>query len=211
LAAAVRLLVLGAVRRRGRAHGYQVREDLQAWGAHEWSTATSGSVYHALKAMTGEGLLLLHDTSPSVAGGPPRMEYEVTRKGEDEYFVLLRNALSSREPRLDLLAAAVGLIDDLPRPQAIDLLRQRAKAMDAWRASITSHLPPDTKLESWGPVGEVLQLWLHTAESRAEWTHGLIRRLESGAFRMADDRTPDRKSEKPKKPVKPVKPRKRRS
>ena len=86
LAAAVRLLVLGAVRRRGRAHGYQVREDLQAWGAHEWSTATSGSVYHALKAMSGEGLLLLHDASPSVAGGPPRMEYEVTNKGEDEYF-----------------------------------------------------------------------------------------------------------------------------
>jgi DNA-binding PadR family transcriptional regulator len=193
LAAAVRLLVLGAVRRRGRAHGYQVREDLHAWGAHEWSTAASGSIYHALKAMTGEGLLLPHDTSPSVAGGPPRIEYEVTSKGQDEYFQLLRNALSSREPRLDLLAAAVGLIDDLPRREAIDLLRQRAQAMDAWRASITGHLPPGAKLESWGPVGEVIKLWLHTAESRAEWTHGLIRRLERGAFRMAGDRAPRRK------------------
>lgn len=185
---AVRLLVLGAVRRRGRAHGYQVRADLEAWGAHEWSSATSGSVYHALKAMTGQGLLLVHETTPSVAGGPPRMEYEVTEEGERAYFSLLRTALSSRDPRLDLLAAAVGLIDDLPRAEAIDLLRRRGQVMDEWRASIAVHLPPDSDLETWGPVGEVIGLWLHTAESRAEWTHRLIRRLEAGAFRMAGEK-----------------------
>ena len=184
---AVRLLVLGAVRRRGRAHGYQVRADLEAWGAHEWSTATSGSVYHALKAMAGEGLLLVHASTPSVAGGPPRMEYAVTEAGEQVYFTLLRTALSSRDPRLDLLAAAIGFIDDLPRPQAIDLLQRRATAMDEWRASIAAHLPPDTNLDTWGPVGEVIGLWLHTAESRAEWTRRLLRRLEAGAFRMAGD------------------------
>jgi DNA-binding PadR family transcriptional regulator len=184
---AVRLLVLGAVRRRARAHGYQVRADLEAWGAHEWANAKSGSVYHALKAMAGEGLLLVHDTTPSVAGGPPRMEYEVTDDGERAYFSLLRAALSHRDPRLDLLAAAVGLIDDLSRAEAIDLLRQRAQAMDQWRASITGHLPSDTNLETWGPVGEVIGLWIHTADSRAEWTHRLIRHLEDGAYRMAGE------------------------
>ena len=184
---AIRLLVLGAVRRRGRAHGYQVRADLEAWGAHEWSSATSGSVYHALKTMTEQGLLLVHESTPSSAGGPPRMEYEVTEEGEEAYFALLHTALTSRDPRLDLLAAAVGLIDDLPRAQAIDLLRQRAQAMDEWRASIAGHLPPDTDLENWGPVGEVIGLWMHTAESRAAWTHRLIRRLEDGAFRMAGE------------------------
>jgi DNA-binding PadR family transcriptional regulator len=45
---ATRLLVLGAVRQRGRAHGYQVRNDLEYWGAHEWSSAKPGSIYHAL-------------------------------------------------------------------------------------------------------------------------------------------------------------------
>jgi DNA-binding PadR family transcriptional regulator len=184
---AVRLLVLGAVRRRARAHGYQVRADLESWGAHEWANAKSGSVYHALKAMTSEGLLLVHDTTPSTAGGPPRMEYEVTDDGERAYFSLLRTALSRRDPRLDLLAAAVGLIDDLSRAEAIDLLRQRAQAMDQWRASITGQLPADTDLETWGPVGEVIGLWIHTADSRAEWTHRLIRRLEDGAYRMAGE------------------------
>ncbi len=184
---AVRLLVLGAVRRRARAHGYQVRADLEAWGAHEWSNAKSGSVYHALKAMTGEGLLVVHDTTPSKAGGPPRMEYEVTAEGESAYLALLRSALAHRDPRLDLLAAAVGLIEDLSRAEAIDLLRQRAEAMDQWRASITGDLPPGTDLDTWGPVGEVLGLWIHTADSRSEWTHRLIRRLEDGAYRMAGE------------------------
>jgi DNA-binding PadR family transcriptional regulator len=184
---AVRLLVLGAVRRRGRTHGYQVRTDLESWGAHEWSTATSGSVYHALKAMTGQGLLLMHETTPSMSGGPPRIEYEVTEEGERAYFNLLSTALSSHDPGLDLLAAAVGLIEDLSRAQAIDLLWRRAKAMDEWRTSIAAHLPPDTDLETWGPVGEVIRLWLHTAESRAEWTHRLIQSLEEGAYRMAGE------------------------
>ncbi|MFI9509295.1 PadR family transcriptional regulator [Nocardia sp. NPDC052566] len=183
----VRLLALGAVRRRGLAHGYQVRADLESWGAHEWSSATSGSVYHALKAMTREGLLVVHETSPSEAGGPPRMEYELTGEGEQAYFTLLRSALTNRDPKLDLLAAAVGLIDDLPRAEAIDLLRQRARIMDEWRASITAHLPPDTDLGTWGPVGEVIGLWQHTANSRAEWTHRLLKRLQDGDFRMADD------------------------
>jgi DNA-binding PadR family transcriptional regulator len=185
---AVRLLVLGAVRRRGRAHGYQVRADLEAWGAHEWSNATSGSVYHALKAMTGQDLLLVHATTPSEAGGPPRMEYELTADGEKAYLTLLRGALASRDPRLDLLAAAIGLIDDLPRSEAIDLLRTRAETMEQWRASIVAHLPPDADLETWGPVGEVIGLWLHTADSRAQWTRRLIRRLEEGEFRMAGER-----------------------
>lgn len=184
---AVRLLVLGAIRRRGRAHGYQVRADLESWGAHEWSNAASGSIYHALKAMTAQGLLLVHETTPSPAGGPPRMEYEITDDGEQAYLTLLRDALTSRDPRLDLLAAAVGLIDDLPRAEAIDLLRRRVQAMDEWRAAIAAHLPPRTDLETWGPVGEVIGLWLHTAESRAEWTRGLLARLEKGAYRMAGE------------------------
>ena len=120
----VRLLVLGALRRRGRAHGYQVRADLESWGAHEWSTATSGSVYHALKSMAGQGLLVTHETVPSKAGGPPRIEYQLTGKGDEEYFALLRQALSDRQPSLDVLGGAVGLIEDLRRDEVLQMLRE---------------------------------------------------------------------------------------
>ncbi len=78
----IRLLVLGAVRQHGRAHGYQVRNDLEYWGAHEWSNAKPGSIYHALKQMAKQGLLHAHEIAPSTAGGPPRTEYEITEKGD---------------------------------------------------------------------------------------------------------------------------------
>ena len=183
---AVGLLVLGAIHRRGRAHGYQVRTDLESWGANEWATAKSGSIYHALKAMAEQGLLRARD-KPSDAGGPPRTEYKLTTKGRAEHRARLRHALTASDARLDLLAAAVGLIDDLPRAEALDLLRRRAESMDAWHASVAAHVPRGTKLEQWGPVGEVVTLWLHTARSRAEWTRQLIGRLERGLYRMADD------------------------
>jgi len=186
----VRLLVLGALRRRGRAHGYQIRADLESWGAHEWSTATSGSVYHALKSMAGQSLLMAHETVPSKAGGPPRIEYEVTDQGDHEYLELLRGALADREPSLDVLASAVGLIEDLPREEALRMLRMRARALSEWRASVTAHIPPETDLDTWGPVGEVLFLWLSTADSHARWTDRLIARLEGGAFAMADEPRP---------------------
>jgi DNA-binding PadR family transcriptional regulator len=184
---AIRLLVLGAVRRRGRAHGYQVRADLDSWGANEWSSAKPGSIYHALKLMTAEGKLTALGAAAS-ASGPPRTEYELAEAGEETYFSLLREALRSHDARLDLLSAAVGLIDDLPRGEAISLLRERAEAMDRWRDEVRGGWTDPDDTEHWGPVGEVLGLWLHTAESRAEWTRRLIDRLESGTYVMADER-----------------------
>lgn len=183
----VRLLVLGALRRRGRAHGYQVRADLEAWGAHEWSTATSGSVYHALKSMAGQGLLAAYETSPSEAGGPPRIEYELTDTGDQEYLDLLRRALADRAPGLDVLGAAVGLIEDLTRAEALRILRVRAEAMREWRTAITEHLPADTDLDTWGPVGEVISLWLANADNGSQWTRRLISRLEAGDFTMSGE------------------------
>jgi len=44
-----------------------------------------------------------------------------------------------------------------------------------------------TNIETWGPVGEVIGLWIHTADSRTAWTHRLIRRLEKGTHRMAGE------------------------
>lgn len=182
----VRLLVLGALRRRGRTHGYQVRADLESWGAHEWSTATSGSVYHALKSMAGQGLLTAYEAG--TASGPPRIEYELTAKGEQEYLELLSRALADRDPGLEVLGAAVGLIEDLSREQALQMLRVRAELMREWRSSITAHLPDGTELETWGPVGEVLSLWLATADTGAQWTQRMIGRLEEGAFTMRGER-----------------------
>lgn len=179
---AIRLLVLGAVRLHGRAHGYQVRNDLEAWGAHEWSNAKPGSIYHALKQMAGQELLVAHEVAPSTAGGPPRVEYEVTERGTEEYFSLLRTALSAHETKPDVLAAGIGFVVDLPRGEALALLRRRLAGLESWRAEVVRYYDPGRGPEQVGHIGEVMDLWVHTSNSEAVWTRGLISRIEDGAY-----------------------------
>ncbi|MDF6020276.1 PadR family transcriptional regulator [Streptomyces sp. JH34] len=187
---AIRLLVLGAVRQHRRAHGYQVRNDLEYWGAHEWSNAKPGSVYHALKQMAKQGLLLAHEVAPSTAGGPPRTEYEMTDLGEQEFFTLLRASLTSYDQSVDVLSAGIGFIVDLERGEAVALLRERVAAIEGWRASVTEHYTPSEGPESLGHIGEIMNMWVHSADAGAEWTRGLIARLEAGAYTFAGEGDP---------------------
>ncbi|MEW2634776.1 PadR family transcriptional regulator [Streptomyces sp. NPDC048389] len=187
---AIRLLVLGAVRQHGRAHGYQVRNDLEYWGAHEWSNAKPGSIYHALKQMAKQGLLHAHEIAPSTAGGPPRTEYEVTEKGTQAYFALLRESLTAYDQKMDVLSAALGFVVDLPRAEAVELLEQRVRGIEQWRASVTEYYTPEEGPESLGHIGEIMNLWVSSADSGAEWTRGLIRRIEAGAYTFAGEGEP---------------------
>ncbi|WEO96146.1 PadR family transcriptional regulator [Streptomyces sp. FXJ1.172] len=187
---AIRLLVLGAVRQHGRAHGYQVRGDLEYWGAHEWSHAKPGSIYHALKQMARQGLLHAHEIAPSTAGGPPRTEYELTERGTEEYFALLRAALVTYDQRGDVKTAAIGFMVDLPRAEAVALLKERTRRIEAWRASVTERYVPEEGPGQLGHIGEIMHMWVHTADSEAAWTHGLVERLENGAYTFAGEGEP---------------------
>ncbi|GAA3046083.1 PadR family transcriptional regulator [Streptomyces roseofulvus] len=187
---AIRLLILGAVRQHGRAHGYQVRNDLEYWGAHEWSNAKPGSIYHALKQMAKQGLLIAHEIAPSTAGGPPRVEYEINDKGTEEYFALLREALSSHEQKTDVLSAGIGFIVDLPREEAVALLRKRIAGLEQWRSAVTEYYTPEAGPEQLGHIGEIMNMWVHSADSGAEWTRGLIERIEGGAYTFAGEGDP---------------------
>jgi DNA-binding PadR family transcriptional regulator len=187
---AIRLLVLGAVRQHGRAHGYQVRNDLEYWGAHEWSNAKPGSIYHALKQMAKQGLLHAHEIAPSTAGGPPRTEYEITEQGTEEFFTLLRQSLTAYDEKLDVLSAGVGFIVDLPREEAVALLKERIRGMREWRSSVTEYYTPAEGPESLGHIGEIMNLWVSSADSGAQWTEGLIRRIEAGAYTFAGEGEP---------------------
>ncbi|MFD9908342.1 PadR family transcriptional regulator [Streptomyces sp. NPDC059063] len=189
---AIRLLVLGAVRQHGRAHGYQVRNDLEYWGAHEWSNAKPGSIYHALRQMAKQGLLLEHETAPSTAGGPPRTEYEITEKGTEEFLSLLREALTTvaHDQKPDVLSAAVGFMVDLPREEVVSLLKQRVRAIEDWRHSVTEYYTPEDGPEQLGHIGEIMNLWVHSADAGKEWTKGLVERIENGAYTFAGEGDP---------------------
>ncbi|WP_432054507.1 PadR family transcriptional regulator [Streptomyces sp. bgisy022] len=187
---AIRLLVLGAVRQHGRAHGYQVRNDLEYWGAHEWSNAKPGSIYHALKQMAKQGLLYAHETAPSTAGGPPRTEYEITEAGNAEFHALLRAALVDYDLKMDVKTAAVGFIVDLPRQEAAELLRERVRRIEEWRATVAGDYLPEGGPEALGHIGQIMRLWDRTADAEAAWARELIEQIESGAYTFRGEGEP---------------------
>ncbi|WP_306338190.1 PadR family transcriptional regulator [Streptomyces sp. KL118A] len=187
---AIRLLVLGAVRQHGRAHGYQVRNDLEYWGAHEWSNAKPGSIYHALKQLAKQGLLRAHEIAPSTAGGPPRTEYEMTEQGTEQYLALLRESLTMYDQRPDILTAALGLMVDLPREEVVGLLKERVRRIEEWRTSVTEYYTPEDGPEQLGHIGEIMNYWVHSADTGADWTRSLIARVEGGAYTFAGEGDP---------------------
>jgi DNA-binding PadR family transcriptional regulator len=187
---AIRLLVLGAVRQHGRAHGYQVRNDLECWGAHEWSNAKPGSIYHALKQMAKQGLLHAHEIAPSTAGGPPCAEYEITEAGTEEFLGLLRGSLSSYDQRPDMLTAALGFMVDLDREEILGLLEERVRVIEEWCKSVTEYYTPEGGPGQLGHIGEIMNFWVHSADTGAEWTRGLTERIRGGAYTFAGEGEP---------------------
>ena len=88
---ATKLLVLGIVHLSGGAHGYQVRSELQSWGAEIWAKIKPGSIYHALKKAAADGLLTEHAEPGN--SGPERVLYRATARGRDEMVELVRDGL----------------------------------------------------------------------------------------------------------------------
>lgn len=187
---ATRLLVLGMVRACGRAHGYQLGRDLLSWGADEWANTKWGSIYHALKQLTKQEMLASHDVEKGDAG-QPRTEYEITGKGEAEFFRLVRDALSKPEKRPDTLAAALAMMTALPRDEVISLLKERLGALERTRDSITAQTSDWERSGQVGHVRELFDLWIDDADNGARWTRGLVARLEDGAYIMANEAHPN--------------------
>lgn len=177
---ATRLLVLGVVRMYGHAHGYRVSSELESWYAQEWANVKAGSIYHALRQLAKEGKLAPTQT----AEGPGRIDYALTDDGEAEFLRLLREAIRDPARRTDLEGAGLALMPALPRGEVIALLKERLEALETDRDEIIDGT------REWAEPAHVRELfnhWIHSASTDANWTRGLIGRLEGGAYAMAGE------------------------
>lgn len=74
-----RMMILGVISASQPVHGYDVRRELWGWRADEWATIHPGSIYHALKRLTREGLL--REVSPSGSAPGRRAPRTSTAEG----------------------------------------------------------------------------------------------------------------------------------
>lgn len=191
---AIRLLVLGILKTRRRAHGYAVQRELAAWHVDTWTTVRPGSIYHALKQLTKEGKLRSVGTEES-AEGPGRTLYEITKAGAAEFNDRLEAALASFD--LEQLGAGIAFIHLLPRGKAIALLRDTSRRAEENQHHLDTLVPRFPDRAEPPHMADLLGLWSGALAATAGWTAGLARRLEAGDYVMAGE--PVRSLRKPLK------------
>lgn len=129
-----RLLVLGLLLRRPMS-GYAIQLTLQMNQTEQWAGILPGSIYHALKKLASEGLIVLQTTEQ--AGNRTKAIYAVTEAGKEEFQRLLREAF--RTPMLHFPSAlytALGFLEDLPDEEIMHALDEQIahleKELERW-------------------------------------------------------------------------------
>lgn len=153
------MMILGLVKWMQPVHGYDVRRELLSWSADKWANVQPGSIYHALRKLTEEGLLRAVATE-QVGGRPARTTYEITEKGADEFESLLRGLWWQLQEPSDPFAAAFSFLPALPREEAAAALRNRAMLLrangESMRAAIDSEWMRTTRPVYVGWIFEAL-------------------------------------------------------
>jgi DNA-binding PadR family transcriptional regulator len=171
-------LVLGVLRAKEPAHGYEIRQELETWGAQSWANVAPGSVYHALTQMAREGLV-----EPVVAAepskGPARNAYAVTKTGEREFQRLLREYLWKEKPTIDPLQPALAFLDAVPREELLAALRRRASSARATAEALRFvNEAPGHDLPA--HFAESHRLGAYHAEAEARWAEEAAEKVERG-------------------------------
>ena len=175
-----RLLVLGLVRWVQPVHGYDIRRELLSWGVADWANVAPGSIYHALKKLTNEGLL--EAAEPEAVGRrPARTPYRITAAGEREFQDLLRKYWWDYKMPLDPFAAAWSFLPAMDPKEAAAALRSRARTLgaecDRWRSlAATLEVDPGTPPH----VPELMRLWTARAEAEITWCQSVAELAEQG-------------------------------
>lgn len=177
---ATRMMILGLVNWMQPVHGYDVRRELLSWNADKWANIQPGSIYHALRKLTAEGLLREVATE-QVGGRPARTTYEVTAKGREEFESLLRDLWWQLHQPSDPFSAAFSFLPALPREEAAAALRNRARLLRAGNESMRASLDSDWIRRS-KPVhvGWMYELWCARAEADIAWCERIAGLIESG-------------------------------
>jgi DNA-binding PadR family transcriptional regulator len=178
-----RLLVLGIVRIFQPVHGYLVRRELLTWHAEQWANLNPGSVYNALRTLTGDGFL--EEAGTETRGGrPARTTYRLTGDGEAEFAALLRAALWNVDPfaPADLLAAW-SFAWTLPREDVVSALDHRAEQIAAQR-QVNRAMRDDFLNNPAKPsqIAEHVRLVQARLDGEGTWARDLAKRLRAGEY-----------------------------
>ena len=110
-------------------HPYQIGSEIRVRGIEYSVRLNYGSLYSVVDALRDAGLIEAQET---VREGrrPERTVYAITDAGYAEMRERLRTLLGTAEREYPLFAAGLSFLDRVPREEAVELLRQRAREIE---------------------------------------------------------------------------------
>jgi DNA-binding PadR family transcriptional regulator len=143
-----RLIVLGLLALRPMS-GYAIQRYLQLNQTEQWAGILPGSIYHALKKLTAEGLMALRSTEQT--GNRTKAIYAITPEGSAEFHRLLKEVWSAPGLHFPVgLYTALNFVDALPRAEVLAALESHIARLQAelevWSTGETAklaNLPPE--------------------------------------------------------------------
>ncbi|GAA1734607.1 PadR family transcriptional regulator [Luedemannella helvata] len=178
-----RLMILGLVRWLQPVHGYYVRRELESWNVEEWAAIAPGSIYHALRKLSQEGLLEEVGTE-QVSARPARTSYRVTPAGEQEFQELLRRYWWDYKAPVDPFQVAFSFIWCMPPEEAAAALRHRAARLRAVSGGQAAMVESEfMRANKPVHVAWMFELSVARAELEADWCERMADRIEAGELR----------------------------
>lgn len=125
----VRLYVLGVLNERD-AHGYDIRNLAKEAHLDRWTDIGYGSIYHALRRLAEEGLVMEVGTEQT-GNYPQKTVYRITERGRQVFRDLLRDTCRTVvEPKYPIDLALV-FIGQLPPEERVELLKRRLELLES--------------------------------------------------------------------------------
>lgn len=175
-----RMMILGLVQWMEPVHGYDVRRELLSWNADKWAKVQTGSIYHALKKMTEEGLLKEVSTE-QVGQRPERTTYGITARGRDAFETMLREQWWELHQAVDPFNAAFAFLPALPRKEAVAALRHRARMLRVAAQGIEDMIHAGrADINKPIHVKWMFELWIARTEGEVRWCERIADEIESG-------------------------------
>lgn len=185
------MMILGLVQWMQPVHGYDVRRELLSWSADKWANVQPGSIYHALRKLSDEGLLRTVATE-QVGARPARTTYEITAKGTDEFMTLLRSNWWQLGAPPDPFMAAFSFLPALPRAEAVSALRNRALQLQAGVEQMRAALGSDWARSKPVFVSWMWELVIERSEAEIRWCGRVSELVESGVSYLPESFEPQK-------------------
>jgi DNA-binding PadR family transcriptional regulator len=172
------MMILGLVQWMQPVHGYDVRRELLSWSADKWANVQPGSIYHALRKLSEEGLLREVATE-QVGARPARTTYEITDKGAAEFMTLLRGNWWHLVAPPDPFMAAFSFLPALPRAEAAAALRNRGTQLRAGIEQLHAAMASDWVADKPTFVSWMWELAIERAEAEITWCQRTAKKIEA--------------------------------